>query len=132
LPRTLKRPSPEPPPAPPQDSATSQKMWRAAVRAAEEKQAKDIRVLDLRGVTDFADCFVLASGANTRQIQAIADEVELQLKKLGERPTSVEGYHNAEWILMDYGDYLVHIFSEKARAYYDLERLWRDAKPVEA
>jgi ribosome-associated protein len=107
-------------------------MWRAAVRAAEEKQAKDIRVLDLRGVTDFADTFVLASGTNTRQIQAIVDEVESQLKKLGERPSSIEGYDNAEWILMDYGDYLVHIFSEKARAYYDLERLWRDAKTVDA
>jgi len=107
-------------------------MWRAAVRAAEEKQAKDIRVLDLRGLTSFADYFVLASGTNSRQIQAIADEIETQLKKLGERPTNVEGYDNADWILMDYGDYLVHIFSEKARTYYDLERLWRDAKALEA
>jgi len=107
-------------------------MWRTAVHAAQEKQAKDIRVLDLRGVTDFADYFVLASGTTTRQIQAIVDEVESQLKKLGERPSSIEGYDNAEWVLMDYGDYLVHIFSEKARAYYDLERLWRDAKQLEA
>jgi ribosome-associated protein len=101
------------------------------VRAAEEKQARNIRVLDLREVTSFADYFVIASGANSRQIQAIADEIHLRLKKLGEMPNSMEGYDNADWILMDYGDYLIHIFSEKARLYYDLERLWRDAKTVE-
>ncbi|HEY7337328.1 MAG TPA: ribosome silencing factor [Bryobacteraceae bacterium] len=105
-------------------------MWLTAVRAADAKQAKDIRVLDLRDITSFADHFVICSGSNPRQIQTIADEVAQSLKKLGERPQNVEGYDNAEWILMDYGDYLVHIFSEKARVYYDLERLWRDAKPV--
>jgi ribosome-associated protein len=82
-------------------------------------------------VTSFADYFVILSGSNTRQIQAISDEIHQRLKKLGEMPTSVEGYDNAEWVLMDYGDYLVHIFSDKARLYYDLERLWRDAKTVE-
>jgi ribosome-associated protein len=106
-------------------------LWRVAVQAAEAKQAKDLRVLDLRAISAFADYFVIASGANTRQIQAIADEVEQQLKKAGDRPLSVEGYDNAEWILMDYGDYLVHIFSEKSRAYYDLERLWREAATIE-
>jgi len=106
-------------------------MWLEAVRAAEEKQAKNVRVLDLRDVTSFADYFVILSGANTRQIQAIADEIHQRLKKLGEMPNSMEGYDNAEWVLMDYGDYLVHIFSDKARLYYDLERLWRDAKTVE-
>lgn len=131
MPRTLKRTTPAPSVAPFEDPAPPE-MWRAAVRAAEEKQAKDIRVLDLRGLTSFADYFILASGTNSRQIQAIADEIETQLKKLGERPTNVEGYDNADWILMDYGDYLVHIFSEKARTYYDLERLWRDAKALEA
>jgi len=107
-----------------------EQLWLAAVKAAEAKQAKDTRVLDLRDVTSFADFFVIASGANARQIQAIADEVEIQLKKLGEYPLSVEGYQNAEWVLLDYGDYLIHIFTEKARQYYDLERLWRDAKTV--
>jgi ribosome-associated protein len=106
-------------------------MWLEAVRAAEEKQARNIRVLDLREVTSFADYFVIASGANSRQIQAIADEIHQRLKKLGEMPNSMEGYDNADWILMDYGDYLVHIFSDKARLYYDLERLWRDAKTVD-
>lgn len=87
-------------------------------------------VLDLRDVTSFADFFVIASGANSRQIQAIADEIEVQMRDLGERPHSVEGYQNAEWVLLDYGDFLIHIFSEKARQYYDLERLWRDARRV--
>lgn len=106
-------------------------LWLVAVRAAESKQAKNIRVLDLRDVTSFADYFIICSGANTRQNQAIVDEIGKQLKDRGEYPNSVEGYENAEWILADYGDYLIHIFSEKARAYYDLERLWRDAKPLE-
>jgi ribosome-associated protein len=104
--------------------------WLAAVRAAESKQARDILVLDVREVSSFSDYFVLCSGANSRQIQAIADEIELQLKERGEYPSSVEGYKNAAWVLIDYGDYVIHIFSEKARVYYDLERLWRDAKPV--
>jgi ribosome-associated protein len=100
------------------------------VEAGEAKQAKDIKVLDLREITTFADFFVVCSGANARQIQAIADEIETDLKKLGEYPLSVEGYQNAEWVLLDYGDYLIHIFTDKARQYYDLERLWRDAKTV--
>jgi ribosome-associated protein len=105
-------------------------LWVNAVHAAESKQAKEIRVLDLRGVTGFTDTLVICSGSNPRQIQTIADEVELQLKKAGETPHSIEGYSNAEWVLMDYGDYVVNIFSEKARAYYDLERLWRDGKAL--
>jgi ribosome-associated protein len=88
-------------------------------------------VLDLRGLTSFTDHFVICAGSNSRQIQAVADEVGLQLKRLGQLPLSVEGYEHAEWILADYGDFIVHIFSEKARLYYDLERLWRQAQPVE-
>jgi len=104
--------------------------WHAAYRAAESKKAVGLRVLDLRGVTTFTDYFVICGGNNPRQIQAISDEITLELKKRGELPLSVEGYDNAEWVLLDYGDYIVHIFAEKARAYYDLERLWRDAKDV--
>jgi ribosome-associated protein len=107
-----------------------EQLWLAAVEAAESKQAKDLRVLDLREITSFADFFLIATGSNARQIQAIADEIEIQLKQLGEYPHSVEGYQNAEWVLLDYGDYLIHVFTEKARQYYDLERLWRDAKTV--
>ena len=126
MPRARKLAQPDPVP-----SAATPEFWRIAVRAAEAKQAKDIRVLDLRGISSFADYFVIASGSNTRQIQAIVDEVELQLKKAGDRAISIEGYDNAEWVLMDYGDYLIHVFSEKARVYYDLERLWREAKTIE-
>jgi ribosome-associated protein len=106
--------------------------WLLAVRAAEAKKATEIRVLDLTGITSFADYFVICTGSNQRQIQAISDEVNLQLKRqAGELPISVEGYEQAEWVLADYGDLLVHIFSPKSREYYDLERLWRSAKPVE-
>jgi ribosome-associated protein len=87
-------------------------------------------VLDLRDVTTFTDTLVICSGSNTRQNQAISNEIQQHLKKLGDIPSSVEGYTNAEWILMDYGDYVINIFTEKTRAYYDLERLWRDAKPI--
>jgi ribosome-associated protein len=87
-------------------------------------------VLDVREATSFTDFFVIATGANARQIQAIGDEITQQLKRRGESPASLEGYKNAEWVLIDYGDFVIHIFSPKARDYYDLERLWRDAKPV--
>ena len=106
--------------------------WLVAVRAAESKKATEITVLDLTGITSFADYFVICTGANQRQIQAISDEVNLRMKQqAGELPISVEGYSQAEWVLADYGDLLVHIFSPKARDYYDLERLWRSAKAVE-
>lgn len=104
--------------------------WIVAAQAAESKKALDLRVLDLQGLTSFTDYFVICSGSNPRQIQAIADEVERRLKQQGRTPLGVEGYEHAEWILVDYGEFLVHIFSEAARAYYDLERLWRKAKPV--
>ena len=102
-----------------------------AVHAAESKKALDLKVLDLREVTSFADYFIICTGANTRQIQAISDEVGAQLKQRGEHVNSAEGYESAEWVLLDYGDFIVHIFSQKAREYYDLDRLWRDAKIVE-
>ena len=102
-----------------------------AVRAAESKKATDIKVLDLSGITSFTDYFVICTGNNQRQIQAIADEVQMQLKNAGERPLSVEGYDQAEWVLADYGDFLVHIFSPKSREYYSLERLWKSAKEIE-
>jgi ribosome-associated protein len=102
-----------------------------AVRAAESKKASDITVLDLSGITSFTDYFVVCTGSNQRQIQAISDEITLRLKEHGELPLSVEGYSQAEWVLIDYGDFLVHIFSPKTREYYSLERLWRNAKLVD-
>lgn len=74
---------------------------------------------------------MVCSGSNSKQIQTISDEVAERLKDEGQRALSIEGYQNAEWVLMDYGDLIVHVFSEQARAYYELERLWRDGKPVE-
>ena len=81
-------------------------------------------------MTSFADYFVICTGGNPRQIQAISEEIGAQLDQRGEYPVSVEGFGNAEWVLADYGDYLIHVFSAKARAFYDLERLWRHAKEV--
>lgn len=101
-----------------------------AARAADSKKAVALRVLDLREITSFADYFVICTGNNQRQIQAIADEVHLQLKNEGRSPLGVEGYDKGEWVLIDYGDFLVHVFSEAARKFYDLERLWRAAKDV--
>jgi ribosome-associated protein len=91
----------------------------------------DIQVLDLTGITSFADYFVICTGNNQRQVQAIADEVTLRLKReASELPNNVEGYSQGEWVLADYGDMLVHVFSPRAREYYALERLWRTAKQV--
>ena len=101
-----------------------------AVRGAEDKKAENIKVLDLREVTSFTDRFVICSVSNPRQGQAVCDEIHKSLKDTGELPVSMEGYSTGEWILMDYGDFLVHVFSTTARSYYDLERLWRHAKQV--
>ena len=104
---------------------------RLALHAAGEKKALDLAVLDLRAIASFTDFFLIASGANVRQVQAIADGVvDLLRKELGTKPARVEGFSSAEWILLDYGDFVFHIFEEKARRFYDLERLWRDGARV--
>ena len=101
----------------------------AAIQACLEKKAEELSILEMeKGSGAFTDYFVLCSGTNPRQVQAIADEVELRLKNEGLRPTHVEGYNQAEWVLIDYVDFVVHVFSEKARKFYDLERLWKSAK----
>jgi ribosome-associated protein len=102
-----------------------------AARCASAKKATEIKVLDLTEVTSFTDYFVICSAANARQSHAVCDEIEKGLKEMGERPVSIEGYEAGEWILMDYGDFLVHIFSSTARSFYDLERLWRHARALE-
>lgn len=102
----------------------------AALRAASDKKALALVVLDLRAIASFTDYFIITSGTNVRQVQAIADEVVEQLKKQGTRAARVEGYNTAEWVLVDYGDFIVHVFEDKARRFYDLERLWRDAVRV--
>ena len=100
-----------------------------AIAAAQDKKAEDIAILELeRESGAFTDYFLVCSGTNPRQIQAIAEEVELRLKRAGHYPAHVEGYKQAEWVLLDYVDFVVHVFAEKARRYYDLERLWKSAK----
>jgi ribosome-associated protein len=103
-----------------------------AILACHDKQANDVTVLELEKDSGaFTDYFVMCSGTNPRQIQAIADAVEERLEALGLRVTHSEGYKHAEWVLLDYVDFVVHIFSERARQFYDLERLWKSAKRLE-
>lgn len=103
-----------------------------AIRCAADKKAADIVALDLRNIASFTEFFVISTGNNQRQVQAIADEINEQLKKqLQTRPVRVEGYNGAEWVLLDYGDFIFHIFNGEAREFYDLARLWRDAGKVE-
>jgi ribosome-associated protein len=102
-----------------------------AVRAAEDKKAMDIAVLDLRKAAGFTDFFVIASGGNARQIRAIADSVMAALADEGVKPAHVEGYDRSEWVLLDYFDFIVHIFAPETRAFYGLERLWGSAERVE-
>lgn len=102
-----------------------------AVAAAEDKKAQDLSILQMdRSSSAFTDYFVICTGTNPRQIQAIADDIELRLKRAGHYPNNVEGYNRAEWVLLDYVDFVVHIFSEQARSHYNLERLWKSAKKL--
>jgi ribosome-associated protein len=104
----------------------------AAILACQDKQAEELAILELEKDSGaFTDYFVMCSGTNPRQIQAIADAVDERLEQLGLRVTHREGYKQAEWVLLDYVDFVVHIFSEKARQFYDLERLWKSAKRIE-
>lgn len=101
--------------------------FELAVRAALDRKAMDLAVLDIGKVSTFTEQFVICHGASSRQVQAIADSVQAELRTAGRKPASVEGYRAAEWILLDYGDFVVHVFSPEKRFYYDLERLWRTA-----
>ncbi|MFY9824749.1 MAG: ribosome silencing factor [Thermoanaerobaculia bacterium] len=103
---------------------------RAAVAAAEDRKAVDLKVLHLQQVSDFTDYFLICSGTNERQVQAIADAVEERLRADKVRPLHIEGYNRAQWVLLDYGDLVVHVFLEEPRRFYALERLWGDAPDV--
>jgi ribosome-associated protein len=100
---------------------------REAVWAAQDRKALDLSVLDLEGSCSFTSCFLICTGTSSRHTQAICDAILEKLKKSGHAPTHVEGYSQAEWILVDYLNFVVHIFSERARHFYDLERLWKTA-----
>jgi ribosome-associated protein len=102
-----------------------------AVRAALDRKASDVVLLDLRNTPAFTDFFVLCSGQSTRQVKAIADAIEEALKASKVRPAHIEGYDRAEWILMDYFTFIVHVFTPQTRAFYSLERLWGDAERIE-
>jgi ribosome-associated protein len=102
-----------------------------AVKAIEGKKGEDVVILEMdKSSGAFTDYFVVCSGTNPRQIQAIADDVQKNLAEAGQRPNSVEGYNQAEWVLLDYVDFVLHIFSERARKFYDLERLWKSARKL--
>jgi ribosome-associated protein len=108
------------------------KQVSAALAACQDKKAEQISLLEMEQNSGaFTDYFLICSGTNPRQVQAISDEVELRLKRAGLYPNNIEGHRQAEWVLIDYVDFVVHIFSEAARKYYDLERLWKSAKKVE-
>lgn len=109
---------------------TPQTLARQMAQAAHDKKAEQITVLDLRKLSSFTDFFVIASGQSDRQVQAIADNIEDQLRKKGVRPLGSEGRTHGHWILMDYGSVVAHLFFEEERAFYDLEKLWGDAKKV--
>ena len=103
-----------------------------AIKCAQEKKGIDIKGLDLREIATFTEHFIIVTGSNQRQVQAIADEINEKLKKdLSIRPVRIEGYKSGEWVLLDYGDFIVHIFDKNSRDFYDLERLWLDAKQIE-
>lgn len=104
--------------------------WQLAVEAAQARKAEDIVVLHVGEVSSLTEYFVVCSGTNTRQTQAIADSIEERLREEGWRPMGIEGKRMGEWVLMDYGDLVVHIFSPQKRKFFDLERLWRNAPQI--
>jgi ribosome-associated protein len=109
----------------------AKEMAALAVAALEDKKALDIKILDISDISTIADYFIIASGSNRNQVQAMADSVDEALGRAGHEVKNTEGYQNANWILMDFGDIIVHLFDEENRLFYDIERIWRDGKLVE-
>ena len=111
--------------------STEKMMAQIACKAIDDKKGQDIKIIDIHNVSTIADYFVIASGTNSNQVQAIVDNVEEQLGRAGFEAKQIEGNRNSSWILMDYGDVIVHVFDEENRLFYDLERIWRDGKVLE-
>ena len=111
--------------------STEKMMAQIACKAIDDKKGQDIKIIDIHNVSVIADYFVIASGTNSNQVQAIVDNVEEQLGRAGFEAKQIEGNRNSSWILMDYGDLIVHVFDEENRLFYDLERIWRDGKVLE-
>ncbi|MCO7136255.1 ribosome silencing factor [[Clostridium] leptum] len=111
---------------------TSLEMTKEMVKILDNKKAQDLQVIGIRDLTIIADYFIIASGGSTTQVKALADEVEFQMKeKFGMMPLRTEGYNSSSWILVDYGNVVVHVFTKDTREFYDLERLWADGTKVE-
>ena len=110
---------------------TSKEIAKKAYDYLDEKKAVDIRIIDISKISIIADYFIIAGGTNVRQVKALADNVEEKLAKEEVVPKHVEGYSNAGWILMDYGDVIIHIFNQEDRLFYDLERIWNDGQVIE-
>ncbi len=108
----------------------SKEIARITYQALDEKKAEDIKVIEIGDITIIADYFIIANGTNSSQVQALVDNVQQVLTKHGHEPKRIEGVRSASWILMDYGDVVVHIFSKEDRLFYDLERIWRDGKII--
>lgn len=109
----------------------SAELARIAINALEDKKAEDVRVIDIGEVSVLADYFIIASGNNRTQVQAMADEVEQRLGRAGATPRQIEGYQAANWVLLDFGDVIIHIFDAQNRLFYDLERIWKDGTQIE-
>lgn len=109
----------------------SKEMTKLAIKALEDKKAEDIRIIDISTVSVLADYFIIANGTNRSQIQAMTDNVEEALGKAGYQVKQIEGYDTANWILMDFGDIIVHVFDKDNRLFYNLERIWRDGKAID-
>lgn len=110
---------------------TSKELAKLACDALDDKKALEIKVINIENVSTLADYFIIASGTNRNQVQAMADNVDETLGRTGYEPKQIEGYQNANWILMDYRDIVIHIFDEENRLFYDLERIWRDGTVIE-
>ena len=109
----------------------SVRMLEIAYQALDEKKALDIHMIDISQISILADYFIISSGSNPNQIHAMADRVEEKMKEAGFYPRAVEGYQNANWILMDYQDVVIHIFDQESRDFYDIERIWSDAERID-
>ncbi|MEJ8742005.1 ribosome silencing factor [Firmicutes bacterium AM31-12AC] len=108
----------------------AKKMVKTAYQALDEKKGEDIKIINLEGISVLADYFIIANGTNSSQVQALVDNVEEELHKAGYSLKQREGYSNGNWVLLDFGDIIVHIFDRENRLFYDLERIWRDGKEI--
>ncbi len=110
---------------------TSKEMAKIAIEGLEDKKAQDINVIDITNISVMADYFIIASGSNRNQVQALADNVEEKLHEMNIHPRQIEGYQTANWILMDFNDIIVHVFNEEDRLFYNLEKIWLDGKKID-